>query len=108
MRMDKVVVFPAPLCPRRTVICPSYKFKDKSFTAIRVLFFKVNFCKGKTRTNLITVTVNKGSEIIQSWRKMPLISRLDEKNLRDIKLWKLSNAYKQCTGTVSEQATDPS
>ncbi len=28
-----VVVFPAPLCPRNDVICPSYKFKLNLFTA---------------------------------------------------------------------------
>lgn len=49
-RMDRVVDFPAPLCPRRTVICPSYKFKDKSFKAILVVFCTRNSCGGKKKT----------------------------------------------------------
>ena len=32
--MDISVVLPAPLCPRRTVICPSYKFRDTPLTAV--------------------------------------------------------------------------
>lgn len=46
-RIDRVVDFPAPLCPRRTVICPTYKFKDKSFIAILVVFCTRNSCWGK-------------------------------------------------------------
>lgn len=43
--MDRVVVFPAPLCPNRTVICPSYMFTVKSFTASFVLFPTLKTCE---------------------------------------------------------------
>ena len=33
VNMDKVVVFPAPLCPSKAVICPSYMFKFMLFNA---------------------------------------------------------------------------
>ena len=33
VRMDMVVVFPAPLCPSRAVICPLYMFRLRSSTA---------------------------------------------------------------------------
>lgn len=42
--MDRVVVFPAPLCPNRTVICPSYMFTVRSFTASFVLFPTLKTC----------------------------------------------------------------
>lgn len=43
--MDSVVVFPAPLCPRSTVICPSNMFSVRSRTACLVLFPTLNFCQ---------------------------------------------------------------
>lgn len=32
--MQHRVVLPAPLCPRRTVICPWYRFRVRSLTAL--------------------------------------------------------------------------
>ena len=56
VRIDKVVVFPAPLGPRRTVICPSYTLKDKFFTAVMVSFSIVNSCENKKRnTNFMSI-----------------------------------------------------
>lgn len=43
--MDSVVVFPAPLCPSRTVICPSNMFTVRSRTACRVLLPTLNSCQ---------------------------------------------------------------
>lgn len=43
--MDRVVVFPAPLCPNRTVICPSYMFTVKSLTASFILFPTLKTCR---------------------------------------------------------------
>lgn len=43
--MDRVVVFPAPLCPKRTVICPSYMFTVKSLTASFTLFPTLKTCR---------------------------------------------------------------
>ena len=37
-----VVVFPAPLCPRRTKIWFLNKDKESSFTALKVLSFNLN------------------------------------------------------------------
>ncbi len=34
-----VVVFPAPLCPRNDVICPSYRFKVRLLTATFPLLY---------------------------------------------------------------------
>lgn len=45
MSMDRVVVFPAPLCPNRTVICPSYMFTVKSLTASFTLFPTLKTCR---------------------------------------------------------------
>lgn len=38
------MVFPAPLCPNRTVICPSYMFTVKSLTASFILFPTLKTC----------------------------------------------------------------
>lgn len=43
--MDSVVVFPAPLCPSSTVICPSNMFRVRSRTALRVLLPTLNSCQ---------------------------------------------------------------
>lgn len=56
VRTDKVVVFPAPLCPRRTVICPSYTLKDKSCTAKMVVLCVVNSCE-KNTTKFVSITI---------------------------------------------------
>ena len=38
VRMDIVVVFPAPLCPRRAVIWPLYMLRERSLTALALRF----------------------------------------------------------------------
>lgn len=43
--MDSVVVFPAPLCPSSTAICPSNMFTVRSRTACRVLLPTLNSCQ---------------------------------------------------------------
>lgn len=42
--MERVVVFPAPLWPSRTVIWPSYRFRFRSLTAALPLFPTLNTC----------------------------------------------------------------
>lgn len=48
--MDSVVVFPAPLCPSRTVIWLSNMFIVRSFTACRILLPTLNSCQGDEPT----------------------------------------------------------
>lgn len=43
--IERVVVFPAPLWPSRTVICPSYRFRFRSLTAALPLFPTLNTCR---------------------------------------------------------------
>ena len=43
--MERVVVFPAPLWPSRTVIWPSYRFRFRSLTAALPLFPTLNTCR---------------------------------------------------------------
>lgn len=50
--MDSVVVFPAPLCPSTTVICPSNMFSVSSFTACRVLLPTLKSCPKHKTQNL--------------------------------------------------------
>lgn len=43
--IEREVVFPAPLCPSRTVIWLSNMFIVRSFTACRILFPTLNSCR---------------------------------------------------------------
>lgn len=88
-RMDRVVDFPAPLCPRRTVICPSYKFKDKSFTATLVVLCVWNtYGKNPTNTNFITITL-KDQALISAIKDTIHHQLWEEKSkCKGMKLWK--------------------
>lgn len=51
--MDRVVVFPAPLCPNRTVICPSYMFTVRSLTASFILFPTLKTCRDHVNKSML-------------------------------------------------------
>lgn len=65
--MERVVVFPAPLWPSRTVICPSYMFTVRSLTASFVLLPTLKTC-GDPRDELMLHSRHCALHFTRQWK----------------------------------------